>query len=473
MAVLGNRINVVSGDVQAAMVPPPTGVKIQTDAHDAFEVASDGNGAAQDRGCESHTMTAAYPERLDPSLDPGCIARAPRVAGVLDRTLAGVPLTRGDALLLITCPEADLPAVCAAARLLRERGKGRVVSFSPKVFIPLTRLCRDTCGYCTFRTDPQSDPGLFMTPEDVLAVARAGERLGCTEALFTLGERPEQRFPEARRWLAARGHRSTLAYLREMAGLVLRETSLLPHLNPGTMSRAEMAALRGVSASMGLMLETVSPRLCDPGGPHEHAPSKHPRARLRTLDLAGELRIPFTTGLLVGIGETPEERVWTLEAIRESHARWGHVQEVIIQNFRAKPRTPMARAPEPDTGEMLRAAAVARLVLGAEANIQVPPNLTARDFPVYLEAGINDWGGISPLTIDYVNPEAPWPAIAVLRSHTEAAGLELRPRLPVYPEYLLDRPEYLPPSLRDRLRAAADREGYAKEEPARHGYANA
>ncbi|HYM91091.1 MAG TPA: 7,8-didemethyl-8-hydroxy-5-deazariboflavin synthase CofG [bacterium] len=416
-------------------------------------------------------MTTVSPQRLSAFLDPGRIARTSAVARVLDRTLDGVPLTRDDAVLLITCPEEDVPAVCAAARVLRARGKGRVVSFSPKVFIPLTRLCRDACGYCTFRTDPRSDPRLYMTPEDVLAVARAGERLGCTEALFTLGERPEQRFPEARRWLAARGHRSTLSYLREMADRVLRETALLPHLNPGTMSHAEMAALRDVSASMGLMLETVSPRLCSPGGPHEHAPSKHPRVRLRTLEAAGRLRIPFTTGLLVGIGETPEERVETLEAIRESHARWGHVQEVIIQNFRAKPHTPMASAPEPGTGDMLRTAAVARLVLGAEANIQIPPNLSAHDFPLYLDAGINDWGGISPLTIDYVNPEAPWPAISVLRAHTEAAGLRLRPRLPVYPEYLLRRPEFLPALVRDRLHAAADGDGYAKEGPARYGHA--
>src|SRR5438309_7748134 len=346
-----------------------------------------------------HRTTAVDPERLSVIPDPVRIAGTPAVAGVLDRTLGGAPLTRDDAVLLMTCPERDVPALCAAARALRARGKGRVVTFSPKVFIPLTRLCRDACGYCTFRTDPQSDPGLYMTPEDVLAVARAGERLGCREALFTLGERPEQRFPEARRWLGERGHPNTLSYLREMAGLVLRETTLLPHLNPGTMSHAEMASLRDVSASMGLMLENVSARLCGPGGPHEHAPSKHPRARLRTLEAAGELRVPFTTGLLVGIGETPEERVETLGAIRESNARWGHVQEIIVENFRAKPGTPMAFALEPVMADVMRTTAVGRLLLVLDANIQVPPNLTAHDFPRYLEAGINDWGGISPLTI--------------------------------------------------------------------------
>ncbi len=400
--------------------------------------------------------------------DPVSAARTPAVAAILERALAGDAVGRDDARLLITCPPGDLPAVCAAARVLRERGKGRTVSFSPKVFIPLTRLCRDACGYCTFRTDPRSDPHLYLTPEEVLAVARAGERAGCTEALFTLGERPEQRYPEARRWLAARGYRSTLAYLRDAAALVLRETALWPHLNPGTMGRDEIARLRDVSASMGLMLENVSERLCGPGGPHEHAPSKHPRARLRTLEAAGALRVPFTTGLLLGIGETPAERVDTLLAIRESHARWGHVQEVIIQNFRAKPRTPMAASPEPGADEIVRAAAVARLLLGPAANIQVPPNLSAGGYHVYLDAGINDWGGISPVTIDYVNPEAPWPQIAALRERTAAAGLVLRPRLPVYPEYVLHRPEFLAPALRERIRTAADAEGYAPGGLARH-----
>ncbi len=396
-------------------------------------------------------------------LDPPRLARTRPVAGVLDRVLGGATATREDAVLLMHCPPEDHEALAAAARTLRARGKGRTVSFSPKVFLPLTRLCRDTCGYCTFRTDPRSDPRLYMTPEDVLDVARAGERLGCAEALFTLGERPEQRFPEAREWLRRRGHRTTLSYLREVAELVLRETTLWPHLNPGTMSRDEMAPLRDVSASMGLMVENTSERLCGPGGPHEHAPSKRPRARLRTLDAAGALRIPFTTGLLIGIGETPDERVDTLLAIRESHARWGHVQEVIVQNFRAKPRTPMADADEPDPPDVVRTAAVARLVLGADMNIQVPPNLTAHGYETYLDAGINDWGGVSPLTIDYVNPEAPWPQLSALRAKTEAAGLVLRPRLAVYPEYVLHRPEYVAPALLGRLRAAADSDGYLRD----------
>lgn len=403
------------------------------------------------------------PSALGPTdADPAAAARSVDVGAILDQVLSERPLSASDAVRLLTCGTDDLPAVCAAASLVRERGKSRTVSFSPKVFIPLTRLCRDACGYCAFRTDPSTDPGLYMDQEDVLAVARAGERLGCKEALFTLGERPEQRFPEARRWLAEHGYRSTLAYLREMSALVFRETALWPHLNPGVLSRDEMAMLRSESASMGLMLESVSERLCGPGGPHEHAPSKHPRARLHTLEAAGELRVPFTTGLLIGIGETPAERVDTLLAIRDSHARWGQVQEVIIQNFRAKPATAMAASPEPGVDDVARTAAVARLILGPSVNIQVPPNLTSADYPRYLAAGINDWGGISPLTIDYVNPEAPWPQIEALRTRTEEAGFTLRPRLPVYPEYLLYRPEFLVPAVRDRVALVADAEGYVK-----------
>ena len=410
-------------------------------------------------------------DRLDlpPEDDPVGAARSHEIAAILGRALGGGTLGREDALRLVTCDGTDVHALCAAARLIR--GRGRTVSFSPKVFIPLTRLCRDACGYCTFHTTPDSDPALYMTPEQVLDVARRGQRLGCTEALFTLGERPEQRFREAREWLLRRGHRSTLGYLREMAALVLAETTLWPHLNPGTLSEIEMASLRDVSASMGLMLESTSERLCAPGGPHEHAPSKHPRARLHTLETAGRLRVTFTTGMLVGIGETREERVDTLLAIREAHARWGHVQEVIVQNFRAKPATPMSGTSEPDVEDVVRTAAVARLVLGPTANIQVPPNLTADAYPVYLAAGINDWGGVSPLTIDFVNPEAPWPQIASLAARTAEAGLTLRPRLPVYPEYLLRHPEYIPASLLAGLRAAADDEGYAKGGLSRHGIA--
>lgn len=352
--------------------------------------------------------------------------------------------------------------MAAVASDLRDRGRGKVVSFSPKVFIPLTRLCRDFCGYCTFRQDPASAAELYMTPEEVLGVAKAGEKLGCTEALFTLGERPEQRYPEAADWLRQRGYGTTLDYLAEMCRLVLEETSLLPHANPGTMSRREMARLQPFNPSMGLMLESVSPRLYQPGGPHEFAPSKRPRVRLRTTEIAGELGIPFTSGILIGIGETRQERIEALLAIRELHEAHGHIQEVIVQNFRAKPGTPMGAEPDAESLELLWTVAAARLVLGPHANVQVPPNLSASDYDLYLDAGINDWGGVSPLTIDYVNPEAPWPLLAELRGRTRSRGFELRPRLPVYPEYFLETGDYLSESLRSRALDLTDESGYVK-----------
>ncbi|HLF04884.1 MAG TPA: 7,8-didemethyl-8-hydroxy-5-deazariboflavin synthase CofG, partial [Dehalococcoidia bacterium] len=285
---------------------------------------------------------------------------------------------------------------------------------------------------------------------------------GCTEALFTLGERPELRYPEAQEWLRHRGYRTTLEYLAAMCRLVVQETALLPHANPGTMSRHEMESLRPWNPSMGLMLESASLRLHQPGGPHQFAPSKRPRVRLRTIELAGELGVPFTTGILIGIGETRRERIESLLAMRDLHRRFGHVQEVIIQNFRAKPGTPMAQAPDAETNDLRWTVAAARLVLGPGINLQVPPNLSAQDYPIYLNAGINDWGGISPLTIDYVNPEAPWPAIAELRRRSAQQGFELRPRLPVYPEYLADARRFVPETLRPQVAALADAQGYVK-----------
>ena len=365
--------------------------------------------------------------------------------------------------LLLDGPDSyPVAELCAVAAELRDKGKGWVVTFSPKVFIPLTRLCRDFCGYCTFRQSPQEAESLYLSPEEVLAVARAGERLGCTEVLFTLGERPEQRYPEARQWLTERGYGSTLEYLAAVCQLVLEETGLLPHANPGTMSRRELAALQPYNPSMGLMLESVSPRLYQEGGPHEFAPSKRPRVRLRTIELAGELGIPFTTGILIGIGETRRERIAALLEIRRLHQAHGHIQEVIIQNFRAKAATPMGGAPDAAIEEMRWTVAVARIILGPTVNLQVPPNLSAADYPDYLAAGINDWGGVSPLTIDYVNPEAPWPGLADLRERSREQGFELRPRLPVYPEYFVGSGDWLPDSLRARAAALADAAGYVK-----------
>ena len=365
----------------------------------------------------------------------------------------------------------DLPALCRVASEMRDSGKGRTVTFSPKVFIPLTRMCRDFCGYCTFRQSPDEADRLYMSPDEVLAVARAGERLGCAEALFTLGERPEQRYPEAKAWLSQNGFGSTLEYLAHCCSLVLEETTLLPHPNPGTMSRHEMGRLKDVSASMGIMVESTSERLCAPGGPHEFAPSKRPRARLKTLETAGELGVPFTTGVLVGIGDTREERIEAMVEIAGLHQRHGHIQEVIIQNFRAKPDTAMAEHEDAEAEEMLWSVAMARLVLGPAVNLQVPPNLSQRDYPMYLQAGINDWGGVSPLTIDYVNPEAPWPQIADLERHTGEQGFILKPRFPVYPEFFLDKPNGVSSPVAQRLRDMADEDGYVKGGTQR--YANA
>ena len=387
--------------------------------------------------------------------------------GILELAQAGREIGDGEASLLTSAEGDHLASLCGVAAGIRDRGKGKVVTFSPKVFIPLTRLCRDYCGYCTFRQDPGSAASLYLTPEQVLDVARRGQQMGCTEALFTLGERPEQRYPEAKEWLENRGFKTTLEYLAYVCRLVIEETSLLPHANPGTMSRREMTVLKPYNPSMGLMLESTSDRLYQKGGPHELAPSKRPRVRLRTLEIAGELGIPFTTGILVGIGETRQDRVDSLLAIRRLQQAHGHVQEVIIQNFRAKPATAMERHPDASQVEMLWTVAVARLLLGPDANIQVPPNLSAADYEIYLEAGINDWGGVSPLTIDFVNPEAPWPGLPELRDRSQDKGFELRPRLPVYPEYFVRTKNtgtnvFLPAALKQKVAALADAEGYVK-----------
>jgi 7,8-didemethyl-8-hydroxy-5-deazariboflavin synthase CofG subunit len=370
------------------------------------------------------------------------------------------PISREVALRLIRCDDHNLPELLAAARAAKERFKPGVITYSRKVFIPLTNLCRDYCGYCTFRRDP-SDPGAHtMTGDEVLAVARAGEKLGCTEALFSLGDKPELLFPEMRETLRRLGYKSTLHYLEAMCELVLRETTLLPHPNPGLLSAEWVARLAAVSPSMGLMLETTNAALLASGAAHDNAPDKVPAKRLRTIADAGKQGVPFTTGLLVGIGESSEDRVDTLLAIRDLHERYGHIQEVIVQNFRVKPAIPMSRWPEPSHGEMLRAVAVARLLL-PDMNIQAPPNLSAPYYEDLVDAGINDWGGISPLTPDYINPEKPWPHLEQLRLRTEAKGLALRQRLPVYPEFLPALP-VAPGLLSERLRAAADDHGLAR-----------
>jgi len=355
---------------------------------------------------------------------------------------------------------APLAELLAAATEVRARGKGTAVSFSKKVFIPLTTLCRDYCGYCTFRKDPGQPGAHFMTPDEVLTLAESAREAGCKEALFSLGDQPERIFPEARDFLRQQGFSRTLDYAAAMCDLVLERTGLLPHANPGVMDGAALERFKESNASVGLMLETVSSRLMRNGLAHFKAPDKVPALRLRTIEEAGKLSIAFTTGILIGIGETFEERVDALFAIRALHEKYGHVQEVIVQNFRAKPDIPMANQPEPSMEDMLRTIAVARLILGPYMNVQAPPNLSYADFPRLLEAGINDWGGISPVTKDFINPEAAWPQIAKLRSETESRGFTLRERLALYPEYIT-RADFLSPRVRERLQALANSEGFA------------
>lgn len=349
------------------------------------------------------------------------------------------------------------PLFTAAAELGRE-GHGDVITYSRKVFIPLTTLCRDVCTYCTFAKPPGAG-GVYLESEDVLAVARAGDERGCTEALFTLGDRPETRWPQAREFLAAKGHQSTLEYVEAMSRLVVEETGLFPHANPGVMSRDEIRMLRPTNVSMGMMLENISPRLTEPGMPHYGSPDKAPQARVDTIEAAGAERVPFTTGILVGIGENNAEIVDSLLALAALHAAGGQIQEVIIQNFRAKADTRMRGHAEPIPAWFARVVAIARWILGPEMSIQVPPNLTER-FESYLEAGINDWGGVSPLTIDFVNPEAPWPHLDELEARTRAAGFRLLPRLPVYPSHM--GADWIDSGLRARLADAADENGFAR-----------
>ncbi|MBB3770239.1 FO synthase [Angulomicrobium tetraedrale] len=383
----------------------------------------------------------------------------------------GETLARDAALALADAR--DLPALMRAAAELRDAGFGATVTVSRKVFIPLTQLCRDVCHYCTFAHPPRKGQRAFLTPDEVLAIARAGAQVGCDEALFTLGDKPELRYALAREELAALGFATTLDYLAAMAGRVLRETGLLPHLNAGVMEAADLARLRTVSASQGLMIETTAERLSARGGPHFGSPDKLPAARLSTLEAAGRAGVPFTTGLLIGIGETRLERIEALLAIRDSHARHGHVQEVIIQNFRAKPGTKMAGAPEPTLEEHLWTVAVARLILGPAISLQAPPNLQPEGLKALIDAGINDWGGVSPVTPDHVNPEAPWPALAALAAATAKAGKVLSPRLAVYPAFIEDRARWLDPAVAPLVLRRADGAGLAHESGWRVGAAEA
>ncbi|HEU5018295.1 MAG TPA: 5-amino-6-(D-ribitylamino)uracil--L-tyrosine 4-hydroxyphenyl transferase CofH [Pseudolabrys sp.] len=363
---------------------------------------------------------------------------------------------------LSTLENASLASLMEQATALRREGHGRLISFSPKVFIPLTHLCRDACGYCTFAKPPRALKAPFMSPADVLKIARQGAEAGCTEALFTLGDRPEQRYRVAQEALEALGHKTTFSYLAEVSALVQKETGLLAHVNAGIMSLDEIALLRSASVSQGLMLESTSARLTARGGPHDGCASKEPATRIAMIAAAGEQAVPFTTGILIGLGETRTERIEALLTIKKLHTRYGHIQEVIIQNFLPKPNTRMTGAPEPSFEEMLWTVAAARLILGPAMHIQAPPNLSFARFPELLTAGIDDWGGVSPVTADFVNPEAPWPALDRLRAATERFGNTLVARLPIYPEYLRDSSRWLDKSIASLAVRASDADGWAR-----------
>ena len=357
---------------------------------------------------------------------------------------------------------APLPELMRAAAARRDAAFGRLVSYSRKVFIPLTKLCRDVCHYCTFAERPRAGHAAYLSADEVLAIARAGEAAGCTEALFTLGDKPELRYRAAREALDALGYPSTIAYLRAMCALVLKETTLLPHVNPGVMTADEIASLREVSVSQGVMLESTSERLCEPGGVHYGSPDKHPAARLETLRLAGELAVPFTTGILIGIGETRAERLDALHAIRDLHEHYGHIQEVIVQNFRAKPDTKRADAEEPDLDDELWSIAAARLILPDDVHVQAPPNLSPGVYQALIGAGIDDWGGVSPVTPDHVNPEAPWPELEALAMRTAEMGKVLVQRLPLYPAWVAQPERWLHPKIAVKVRQGTDAEGWAR-----------
>ncbi|MGH7048579.1 MAG: 5-amino-6-(D-ribitylamino)uracil--L-tyrosine 4-hydroxyphenyl transferase CofH, partial [Stellaceae bacterium] len=382
------------------------------------------------------------------------------IAEILDEARTARRLSAATALQLARLT--DPRPLMREAAALRDIGHGELVTYSPKVFIPLTQLCRDVCHYCTFAHPPRPGEPIYLDAEAVLAIARAGAEAGCHEALFTLGDKPELRYSAARAALDRLGHTTTLSYLAEMAGLVLHETGLLPHLNPGIMSAADLAMLRPVSASQGIMLESASERLRRRGGPHFGSPDKDPSLRLATIRAAGEAAVPFTSGILIGIGETRRERIEALLALRDLNDRFGHIQEIIIQNFRAKPGTRMADAPEPDLDDHLWTIAAARLIFGPEMNLQAPPNLNPRALIEIIDAGINDWGGVSPVTRDHVNPEAPWPELDDLAQQTAAAGKLLVPRLAIYPEYARDAERWLDPALRSAVLRASDAEGFAR-----------
>jgi 7,8-didemethyl-8-hydroxy-5-deazariboflavin synthase len=386
------------------------------------------------------------------------------VQETLFRSIEGKSISKTEAYELFGSCEDKL--IISAARKIRNNisTNSKVVTYSRKIFVNLTNLCRDSCSYCTYKKDPYSEAARMMKPSEVIALAEVGKRFRCTEALLVTGERPEQKYLQARDWLKSLGHTSTVEYVAEISEEVLKKTGLLPHTNAGSLTKKEMSLLKRNNASLGMMLETTSQRLTEDNMPHNHAPSKNPKVRLRTLEDAGQLKIPFTTGLLLGIGENSEEIIDSLFAIKEVNKKYGHIQEVILQNFMPKPGTPMENTSSIGLNQFLKIVALARIIL-QDINIQVPPNLNSDVFGSFLDAGINDWGGISPVTIDYVNPEFPWPTIEAVKSVTLNKGYTLRARLPIYPEFILkSNSGYVSDAIKVHTELFSDSAGLVRED---------
>jgi len=375
---------------------------------------------------------------------------------ILDKAESGVVINREEALYLVNIERDEIPYLLLTASKLRDRGKGEVLTYSKNVFVPLTQICRNHCGYCTFKYEPGEGP-LFMSPDEVLDMAKKGAELGCTELLFVTGDKPELRYPIYKEALQKLGYESTADYLIAMGEAGLKE-NIFPHTNLGLATSEELVQFRGSNPSMGLMLENISPRLLKKGQAHYRCPDKVPKLRMKTMELAGELRIPWTSGILVGIGETWEERVQSLFALKELNDEYGHLQEIIIQNFSPKPGIMMEKYPPPSFVEMLKLVAISRLVFGEGMNIQIPPNLNPETYPLFIHAGINDLGGVSPVTIDYVNPEAPWPKLEIMQDMVEELGFTLRERLPVYPEFI--EGEFIDKDVLKRVVDFVDKDGY-------------
>lgn len=384
------------------------------------------------------------------------------IGEVLSKALEGKRISVEEAYELIYSDLQYLPVLMITANLLKFKKKKEKISFSKKVFIPLTNLCRNSCKYCGFHVNPKNKNAGFLPPEKVLEIAKQGEKAGCNEALFTLGEKPEEKYEEARIQLKRLGYKTTVEYLQDMCETVFIKTGLLPHSNPGVLSFEELKNLKETNISMGLMLENVSSRLCGKGGPHEFSPGKNPKLRLETIKYAGMLKIAFTTGILLGIGETLNEVVDSFNVLRKIHEKYGHLQEIIIQPFTAKKGTPMEKHPEPSWFTLLKTVAVARIFFGVEVNIQVPPNLTKPILDILPYAGINDWGGVSPVTLDYINPEKTWPKICELKKVTQNCGFILKQRLPIYPEYIMEKTWFIPEKLKNSVFERIDSEGYVK-----------